>query len=242
MDPISRRMWLAGALATLAAVAARREVHAAAVASEERTVGGFDAVLWDAAGELSIAQANRDRLTVEAEPAVLARIVTEVRQRRLHIGFAPGHLQTRQPIRFRLELKTLVALETRGSGSVRIGPLVTTALSLRMAGSEDVQLAQLNARTLDARLEGSGELVIEGGQVDHQHVVIAGAANYTALRMASRQAEVAIDGSGELRVAVAERLDARITGSGNVFYRGQPRVLRTVTGAGEVRPADDEGR
>ena len=241
MDPISRRGWLIGALATIAGLGAWRQGHAATLASEERAVSGFDTVVWDATGELLIEQTNREHLTVEAEPAVLAKIITEVRDRRLHIRFGPGPVQTQQPIRFRLELKSLAALETRGSGAVRIGALSTPALSLRLAGSEEMHLARLVARTLDARLDGAGELTIDGGQVDSQRVVITGAANYAAFGLASRHADVAIDGSGELRVTVAERLAARIGGSGAVLYRGRPQVTQVVTGAGEIRPADARG-
>jgi len=240
MDPTSRRTWLAGAIAAVVGLGTcASRPSAAGTAIEQRQVSGFEAVVWDGVGELSIEQTGRERLSVEAEPAVLAKIVTEVRQRRLWIGFAPGRVETRQPIRFRLELKTLAALETRGSGTVRIGPLATAALSLRLAGSDELRLAQLKARTLDVRLDGSGDVTIDGGQVDSQRVVIAGAASYAALRLVSREADVAIDGSGELRVAVTERLSARITGSGDVLFVGHPRVVQTVTGAGEVRRLDD---
>ncbi|HEV7912663.1 MAG TPA: head GIN domain-containing protein [Albitalea sp.] len=241
MNPISRRSCLAGVLATLAGLGASRHGQAAALAAEERPVVGFDAVLWDATGELLIEQTNRERLVVEAEPAVLAKIVAEVRDGRLHLRFRPGPVQTQQPIRFRLEVKTLTALETRGSGAVRIGTLSLPALSLRLTGSEELQLAGLTARRLDVQLEGAGSLRIAAGRVDSQRVVISGAADYDALGLASRHADVAITGSGELRVAVTERLVARIAGSGTVLYRGQPQLVQTITGAGEIRPLDARG-
>jgi Putative auto-transporter adhesin, head GIN domain len=233
--PLSRRLWLADAMATLAGLAASSPGSGAQTTLESRAVSGFHSVLWDAAGELAIEQSNREHLSIEAEPAVLAKIVTEVRQGRLSISFAPGRIETRQPIRFRLEVKTLAALESRGSGTLRIGPLSTASLSLRLGGSDALRLARLLAQSLDARLDGSGDVTIEGGQVARQRVVIAGAANYNATRLASREADVAIDGSGELRLAVSERLGATIAGSGDVLFVGQPRVTQTVTGAGDVR-------
>ena len=233
--PLSRRSWLADAMAALAGLVASSRGFAAQTTLESRAVSGFHSVLWDAAGELAIEQTNREHLSIEAEPAVLAKIVTEVRQGRLSISFAPGRIETRQPIRFRLEVKTLAALESRGSGTLRIGPLSTASLSLRLGGSDELRLARLLAQSLDARLDGSGDVTIEGGQVDRQRVVIAGAANYNATRLASRLADVAIEGSGELRLAVSERLGATIAGSGDVLYVGRPRVTQTVTGAGDVR-------
>jgi len=233
MSTLSRRRWLAAALGC----AVGRLAAAAPTAIEQRPVGDFDSVLWNAAGELHIEQAAREGLSIEAEPAVLAKIVTVVRQRRLSIGFAPGRVESRWPIRFRLTVRSLAGLETRGSGAVHIGLLTTNELSLLLAGSESVLLARLQARRLEARLDGACDLAIEGGQVERQRIVIGGAANYRAARLGSREADIAIDGSGDVQVAVSERLVVRIAGSGEVVYTGTPQVAQSVTGAGTVRRA-----
>lgn len=230
-----RRSCLVVAMATLAGVGLCNAVAGAPTKVEVRAVGSFQTVLWLAAGELTIEQTHRERLSVEAEPHVLAKLVTELRDGQLTIAFAPGtSVQTQWPIRVRLELKSLSALVARGSGTLRLGPLRTPALSLHLEGSEDLRLARLDADRLEVRLDGSGDLAIEGGQVRHQQVVISGAGRYHAAHLASRTADVALDGSGELRVAVSERLDARIDGSGDVLYVGQPLVRQRVRGAGAV--------
>lgn len=238
----SRREWLADALGSVVGIGLFGAALAGATAVERRPVSGFQSLLWRAAGELLIEQTDRERLTVEAEPAVLARIVTEVRQGQLVIAFSPGSVQTRQPIRFRLELKALSAFESQGSGNVRAGPLATPRLSLLLAGSDEVRLSRLQAQDLDIRLEGSGDLAIETGQVERQHVAITGAGNYAAPGLRSRDADVAIDGSGEVRLAVSERLAARISGSGDVLFVGRPRITQSVTGSGEVRRLGGGGR
>jgi len=71
--------------------------------------------VWAGTGEMSIEQTNREHLTVEAEAAVLRKIVPEVRGHRLWSDFAPGNVAT-QSIRFRLAVKSLNPFEARGSG------------------------------------------------------------------------------------------------------------------------------
>ncbi|WP_280150894.1 DUF2807 domain-containing protein [Piscinibacter sp. XHJ-5] len=237
MHGVSRRLWLAGTAATAAGLAGWRHGRAAqALAVQVRPLAGIDSLLWEAAGELEIVQVRHgERLTVEAEPAVLARLVADMRDRRLRLGFGPGPVQTQQPVRFRVELNRLARLETRGSGSVRIGPLSASDLSLRLAGSEELQCEELRARLLEVRLEGAGEVRIGAGEVERQAVVIAGSGRYIAPGLASRRAELAIDGSGDMSVAVSGELHVRIAGSGEVVYRGDPRVVKTITGAGDVR-------
>jgi hypothetical protein len=219
----SRRRWLAGAAAAmgLGAAAPLR----AGTRIEVRAVPPFHALHWQAAGELRIEQTGREHLSVEAEPTVLARLVTEVRDGRLAIRFAPG----------RVELKALEALDADGAGALRIGPLATTALSLRLGGSDTLRLTRLVARTLDVQLDGSGDVAIDGGQVDRQQVRITGAADYRAPQLASREARVSIEGTGEVRLAASGRLDARIDGAGELLYRGTPAVVQAVGGSGSVR-------
>lgn len=231
----TRRGLLGGAAALALTWPGWRTAIGANLAVETRPVSGFDSVQLDGFGDLFIEQTQREHLSIEAEPAVLARIVTEVRQRRLYIGFAPGQFQTRLAVRFRLELKTLVELEALGSGDIRLGRLTTPELSLRLRGSGDLRLAQLNARQLSLRSEGSGTVEIGGGSVQSQHVVLSGSGDYVATRLASREAEVALAGSGDMRLAVTERLVATLTGSGDLSYLGQPRITQAIRGSGEVR-------
>ena len=201
------------------ALAAGTLALAAPTATEVRELAAFDEVLWDAAGELSIEQSTRQRLSIEAEPAVLAKIVAEVSGRRLRIGFAPGAIQTRQPIRFRLETRQLAALEQNGSGLVRITALSTPQLLLALNGSGDIRLAGLTARSLAVRLAGAGNVAIDGGRV--------------------RDARVSIAGSGQVRVPASERLNASIAGSGQLLYRGHPQIAQSITGAGLIQPANE---
>lgn len=231
----TRRQLLGGAAALALAWPGWRTAVGAGTALETRAVSGFDSVRLDGFGDLFIEQTQREHLELEAEPAVLARIVTEVRQRRLHIGFAPGNLQTRLPVRFRLELKSLVDCESLGSGDIRIGRLTTPELSLSLRGSGDLHLAQLNARKLSVLSEGSGNVEIGGGTVQLQHIVLGGSGDYGAVRLASREAEVALSGSGEMRLAAADRLVATLSGSGDLHYLGAPRITQAIRGSGELR-------
>ena len=53
---------------------------AAATASEVRELAAFDEVVWDAVGELVVEPSHRERLSIEAEPAVLRKIVVDAQQ------------------------------------------------------------------------------------------------------------------------------------------------------------------
>jgi hypothetical protein len=108
---------------------------------------------------------------------VLRKITSEIHGRRLLIGLAPGRIETQQPIRMKLGVWTLRALESRTAGAISIGPLRSDALALAMAGASTIRLNRLdNALSLRA-----------------QKVAISGMGSYSAPQLVSERAEVAID-------------------------------------------------
>jgi hypothetical protein len=207
----------------------------AQAATETRSVADFDEVVFAVPGEVSINQGPRETLTLEAEPAVLRKITTEVRGRRLLIGLAPGRIETQQPIRMKLGVRTLRAFESRTAGAISIGPLSSDTLALVLAGGSAIHLDRLdNALSLDVRITGAGEVAVGGGTVTAQKVAITGMGTYTAPKLASERAEVAIDGQGEVQLAASTTLAVRIGGMGNVRYRGNPAVTRSIRGIGSI--------
>lgn len=232
----ARRSFLTSALAaSWAAVLAATLAGPARAATETRSVANFDEVVFAVAGEFSIEQGPRETLTLEAEPAVLRKITTEIQGRRLLIGLAPGRIETQQPIRMRLGVRTLRAFESRTAGAISIGPLRSDSLALVLAGGGSIRLDRLDsAQSLDVRITGAGEVAVGGGKVTAQKVAITGMGTYSAPRLGSERAEVAIDGNGDVHLAASTTLAVRISGVGNVRYRGDPAVTRAIRGIGSI--------
>jgi hypothetical protein len=232
----ARRALRASALATCsAAVLAAGLAEPARAATETRSVADFDQVVFALAGEVSIEQGASETLTLEAEPAVLRKITTEIRDRRLLIGLTPGRVETQQPIRMKLGVRALRAFESRTAGEISIGPLRSDALTLVLAGGGSIRLDRLeNARSLDVRITGAGDVAVGGGKVVAQQLAITGMGRYSAPQLASERADVAIDGNGDVRLAASSTLAVRIGGVGHVRYRGDPVVTRAIRGIGTI--------
>jgi Putative auto-transporter adhesin, head GIN domain len=221
--------------AACAAVLAATLSEPARAATETRSVADFDEVVFAVAGEVSIEQGPRETLSLEAEPAVLRKITTEIHDRRLLIGLAPGRIETHQPIRMKLAVRSLRTFESRTAGAIIIGPLRSDTLSLMLAGGGSIRLDRLdNARNLDVRITGAGDVAIGGGKVVAQQLAITGMGSYSAPKLASERAEVAIDGNGEVQLAASTTLAVRIGGVGHVRYHGDPAVTRSIRGIGSI--------
>lgn len=227
-----RRVVLTAGLSAVLATAFRQPALAA---TESRSVANVDEVVFAIAGDLAIEQGDRETLTVEAEPQVLPKITTEVHGRQLLIGVTPGRVETRQPIRVRLGVRSLRSLESRAVGAIRIGPLRSQDLALVLAGGGSIHLERLDdARSLDVRITGAGGVDVRGGKVQAQRLDIRGSGSYSASGLASERADVAIEGNGEVQLAASTALAVRIAGVGHVRYQGDPAVTRAISGIGTI--------
>ncbi len=205
--------------------------------TEARDVAGFDRVVMRSVGELTIHQGTSEHLEIEAEPQLLPKIGSEVRDGVLYLEILTPQFQTREPLHFRLTVKQLEGLDSMASGSVNIGALKTDSLELKLTGSGDIHVDSLDATQVDTRLTGAGNVSIGGGQVDQQTLQLQGSGDYAAGGMKSRTTRVNIVGSGNVTVNSSDLLDVRIGGSGDVHYFGTPRIEQSISGAGSVSPA-----
>lgn len=210
---------------------------AAGTSIETRDVSGFDRVVMRSVGELTIHQGTSEHLEIEAEPQLLPKIGSEVRDGVLYLEILTPQFQTREPLRFRLTVKQLEGLDSMASGSVNIGALKTDSLELKLTGSGDIRVDSLDATQVDTQLTGAGNVSIDAGQVDQQALQLQGSGDYAAGGMKSRAARVNIIGSGNVTVDASDLLDVRIGGSGDVHYFGTPRIEQSISGAGSVSPA-----
>lgn len=208
------------------------------VVTEERKVSGFDTVVFEGLGELTVTQGDREALTVEAESNVMSRITTEVQGNTLYIGLRPSlfgvSIVPTKPIRHDLQVRDIRMLEVTGLGSVSAGAIRADRLRVDMNGGGKIVIRALNADILDLRLGGLGGCEV-AGQVRRQDILFTGGGEYDGSDLASEIAEVTLTGLGKATVWASEELDVELTGAGSVEYYGNPRVTQSVTGLGRVR-------
>lgn len=205
------------------------------VARAQRSISSVERIDWSAAGELHVKQGETESLVIEAEPRLLPKITSEVKGGTLYLGFGEASVATQKPVRFFVTVRSLTALRSQSSGSFSIGSLTTPSLTLRLEGSSDTTIDSLDAKELNVAILGSADVAIKRGFAVTQVVEIAGSGYYGAARMASRNATVTISGSGDANVAADKHLLARISGAGEIVYRGKAVVSEVVEGAGQVR-------
>ena len=208
------------------------------VVTSERSVSGFDAVVLEGLGELTITQGDEESLTIEAESNVMRRITTEVRGRTLYIGLQSAwfgiSIVPTKPIRYDLTMSDIRTLDVTGLGSIYAGEVRTGQLDVDMSGAGEIVIRSLDADTLELSLGGLGACEV-AGEVREQDILLTGGGDYNGRDLESDKADITLTGLGKAVVWATESLDIELTGAGSVEYYGSPRVTQNVSGLGRVK-------
>ena len=104
-----------------------------------------------------------------------------------------------------------------------------------LSGSGNVEVRDLKGETFECTISGSGNIDVEGEikEVDFQ---ISGSGEIEAEDLIADDAYVKISGSGDVRLQARESLEGRVSGSGSIYYSGEPKSLSTnVSGSGRIK-------
>jgi hypothetical protein len=184
-------------------------------ASQARPVRPFHAVDLAGSNVVVVRVGAPQAVVVRGDDNLLELVTTEVRDGSLLIG-SRGSFSSEQPLRVDVSVPSLDVVALSGSGVVTVEGVDSRKLVARLPGS-GVLTVRGTAKRLDAALAGSGRLLL--GELVAQDV------------------NAVVSGSGELEVHATQRLDATVSGSGVITYRGDPTaVAQRITGSGAIFP------
>jgi len=205
------------------------------IKTEKRNVGQFDGV--QASGSMDIEVANGETISVEveADDNVLQYIITEVDDGLLDVHFKENTSFNNVHAKIYVTAPGLKRLFVKGSGSIISKNKIqnTPSVSTRISGSGDIN-ATVDASSVKAEISGSGNLSLKG-RCKNFEGSISGSGDLKCADLLSENADVSIFGSGNAHVYASVRLKASTTGSGDIYYRGNPSSPEiSKTGSGNV--------
>ena len=204
---------------------------------ETRNVGDFTAVSFGVPGKLYIKQGSKS--SVELQGDDLDEIETEVRGDRLVIKReGKWNWGGNDRITAYVTVEKLEGLNVSGSGkAIGESNFKTDNLDLGVSGSGSVEL-EVDADEIDTSISGSGDIYLTGNSGYHR-VSISGSGKMDAEDLVSDSYKISISGSGTCRINVSKEIDAKVSGSGDVYYKGNPdKVYHSASGSGKIRKID----
>jgi len=186
------------------------------------------------AADVYLTQGAMQEVVVKAQENIIDNI-------RMHVSNGIWLIEYRnlvfraEPVKIFITVPDLTKAAISGAGSI-VGLSAFKNLGhldLVISGAGDMDL-ETESEELEVRITGAGDMDLRGS-TEYLDVSITGTGNINAFNLPTREAEILISGSGNVRVDVEDYLTVTISGSGSVFYQGNPEVDLLITGTGTVR-------
>ena len=183
--------------------------------TEARPVEKFTAISLSTVGSLEIEQTGQESLELTADDNLLSLFTSEVRNGTLYLSSAEGKFWSGKGPHFKVTVRELRKLTTSGVGSVKATSLDSESLSVSMSGA------------------GSGRIA---GRSDSLSISVSGTGNLDATDLKAKRAKVVVSGVGNVTVNASVELNAKVSGTGTIWYIGSPSKLESsVSGVGSVK-------
>ncbi|MDQ2928467.1 MAG: head GIN domain-containing protein [Caldimonas sp.] len=241
MNPSSRRTVLIGLAAAASghAFAADRTVHGSGHSgTDKRALSGFDRIAISGSFQVEIHQGTQEGLELIGDDNLLALVETKVEgspgSATLRIRAAGDtQLDPTRPIRVRIDLIRIAAIDLGGSSRVTAPGLHAARLGVSIGGTGSVDLTGLDAGRLAVNIGGSGHASADG-KASTLAINIGGSGDCSLPRLIAEEAKIDIAGSGKAEVNVSRQLRVSIAGSGHVRYAGTAVPSVSIVGSGKV--------
>ncbi|MFK7812562.1 MAG: head GIN domain-containing protein [Maribacter sp.] len=204
----------------------------------ERSVGEYDAIGLAGWFDVDLVSGKEGEITLEGESNLLEHIITEVKNGKLNIKVEKGYnlkpSSWDDGIRITVPVQSIDAVALSGSGDI-VGKttIKTDDFRTAMSGSGDITL-DVEANTIDAAMSGSGDITLNGSTRDFE-ATISGSGDIKAYNLEAENVDATVSGSADIKVTATKMLKARVSGSGDISYRGNPEKVDTkASGSGDI--------
>ncbi len=212
---------------------------ASSLRDEKRDVSGFSRIESSGSFQVEIRSGNRESLRLEGPSEVLEQVETIVENGTLKIRMKRNaknffNMRSNTGVKVFIEAKNLTGLSLSGSGTIQSAvTLKGSDVDIKVSGSGSISSAA-ETEELSVQVSGSGR-VDARGKAKEAEISISGSGRMNALELAVDESEIRISGSGRVELTANNSIDARISGSGSVRYKGSASNINAQTsGSGKV--------
>lgn len=121
---------------------------------------------------------------------------------------------------------SLNQVNIKGSADVYLkGAIKGNDLNLNIAGSGDIEAENLQYTNIFALVKGSGDIDLKNVKATTVMSEVNGSGDISAEKLAATNVVATVAGSGDIVCYASRQLDARVSGSGDIKYKGSPSVV-----------------
>ncbi|TMM28778.1 DUF2807 domain-containing protein [Polaribacter aestuariivivens] len=205
------------------------------VITVNRTTDDYDAINAGGSFDVILIKGTEGKITIEGEENIIPYIETEVKSGSLKINFKKNtNISTTKRLTVTVTFKDIESIGLGGSGNITSKEIINAKdFSVSLGGSGNIDL-QLNAKNVNANIGGSGNIDLEG-KTETFKCSIAGSGSIRAFELNTNDVNATIAGSGSVKTTVKNKIDAKLVGSGSIYYKGNPTHVNSKSvGSGSI--------
>lgn len=207
------------------------------ITTDTRTTAEYDAIKIAGSFDVDLVAGKEGKIILKGEENILAAIVVEVEENTLKI-YVKRNTNIRSSIGKKVQVtvpfEKISELSLAGSGDIQSKDIIKNdKFSAKLSGSGNFNLA-VESNSLELNLSGSGNVQLKG-IADNFTTKLSGSGDIDARNLKSKNVDVNVSGSGNSKVNCNESLTARVSGSGDIKYSGNPEKRDVkVSGSGNI--------
>lgn len=210
------------------------------IGSQEKTVSGFNEVSAGGNYEIHISQGELKPIKIEGDQNLLEFVEIEQTGDEIKISTRDGYnLHSSDALKIFLTAPVYKRIHVSGASNIiGDGKLDNDAdIDISVSGAGDITM-DVDAPAIESSVTGSGNINMKGETKDLK-LKLSGAGEAHCYDLKAENTEINISGAGSADVFASVKLDAKVSGAGNVSYKGNPKTVnQKVTGAGSVNKTD----
>ena len=207
------------------------------VITKTRNISDYDHVLIAGNMDVEFVSGEEGTVIIKGESNLIPYLKTEVNGASLKIYFEKGYsISTSRNTKLLVTVSftDLEEVALSGSGNVSTKKSIkANSFSTSLSGSGSIKLL-IEASKIFVNIKGSGNVSLEGN-TEKIECNITGSGDLGAYDLNSKTANASVIGSGGIKINVADKLVARVIGSGDIDYKGNPeKEDKKVVGSGDI--------
>lgn len=205
------------------------------VITDTREVGSFDNIGVSGSFDVNLVKGKEGKIEIKIEKNLLPYLITEVKDGELKIKWKKGtNIRNHKGVHLTVYFNSINGVALSGSGEIIGKDLIeSNNFNVAISGSGDINL-NLKVNNIESRISGSGDLTFKGSTKTFTSSV-SGSGDIEAYGLQTDKADIKVSGSGDMTITVNSELYARVSGSGDISYKGNPSKEDVkVSGSGNI--------
>ena len=207
------------------------------IRTEDRSVSTFKDVDVSGAAKVYVSQSEHSSVKLEGDENLLPYIEVIQEGDKIRVRNKPGfNLIPTGDLKVYVSTPVYNNIDASGACDIIGQTKISNPENLEMhvSGAGDIQM-EVDAPRLKAQVSGSGSINLKG-QTRDVDLDLTGAGHAHCYELLAENTKVDISGAGSAEVYASVRLEADVSGAGNVSYKGNASdVNQHVSGAGSVK-------